>query len=103
MAIPSSLSIIGREVPVKVVEELPNQLGEFSYEEYVIKIKSGQHPLAEADTLLHECFHAIDDCFQLNMSERQVYCMAVGIVALLKDNKGMLSYLTEALEKPRNI
>lgn len=103
MQLPISLSIVGREVPVLVVEELPNQLGEFNYTDYVIKIKSGQHPLAEADTLLHECFHAIDDCFQLNMSERQVYCLAVGVLALLRDNKNMLPYLTEAIEKPRNI
>jgi hypothetical protein len=34
--LPASLSIVGREVPVKVVDELPNQLGEFSYEEYSI-------------------------------------------------------------------
>jgi hypothetical protein len=103
MILPTSLNIIGREVPVKVVDDLPNQLGEFSYEEYSIKIKSGQHPLAEMDTLLHECIHAIDDCFQLNMSERQVYCMAVGVIALLRDNRNMLACLTEAIEKPRNV
>jgi hypothetical protein len=37
------------------------------------------------------------------MSERQVYCLAVGVIALLKDNKTMLPYLAEAIEKPRNI
>ena len=101
--LPTSLSIVGREVPVKVVEELPNQLGEFDYSEYVIKIKSGQHPLAEMDTLLHECIHAIDDCFQLKMSERQVYCLSVGVIALLRDNRDMLACLTEAIENPRNV
>jgi len=53
--------------------------------------------------LLHECIHAIDDCFQLKLSERQVYCLAVGVLALLRDNRDMLAYLTEAIEKPRNI
>ena len=101
--LPASLSIIGREVPIRVVEVFPEQLGEYSYDDYAIKIKSGQHPLAEADTLLHECIHAIDDCFQLKLSERQVYCLAVGVLALLRDNRDMLAYLTEAIEKPRNI
>ena len=101
--LPTSLSIVGREVPVKVVNELPNQLGEYSYEEYSIKIKSGQHPLAEMDTLLHECIHAIDDCFQLKMSERQVYCLSVGVLALLRDNRNMLVCLTEAIENPRKV
>ena len=103
MMLPASLSIVGREVPVKVVDELPNQLGEYSYEEYSIKIKSGQHPLAEMDTLLHECIHAIDDCFQLKMSERQVYCLSVGVLALLRDNRDMLVCLTEAIENPRKV
>jgi len=103
MMLPTSLSIVGREVPVKVVNELPNQLGEYSYEEYSIKIKSGQHPLAEMDTLLHECIHAIDDCFQLKMSERQVYCLSVGVLALLRDNRDMLTCLTEAIENPRKV
>jgi len=103
MMLPTSLSIVGREVPVKVVDELPSQLGEYSYEDYSIKIKSGQHPLAAVDTLLHECIHAIDDCFQLKMSERQVYCVTVGVIALLRDNRDMLAYLTEAIEKPRKV
>jgi hypothetical protein len=29
--------------------------------------------------------------------------MAVGVLALLRDNRDMLDYLTEAIEKPRNI
>jgi hypothetical protein len=29
--------------------------------------------------------------------------MAVGVLALLRDNRDMLAYLTEAIEKPRNI
>jgi hypothetical protein len=103
MQLPTSLNIVGREVPIIVVDVFPEQLGEYNYDDYSIKIKSGQHPLAEADTLLHECIHAIDDCFQLKMSERQVYCLAVGVLALLRDNKSMMPYLTEAIEKPRNI
>jgi len=59
--------------------------------------------LAAVDTLLHECIHAIDDCFQLKMSERQVYCVTVGVIALLRDNRDMLAYLTEAIEKPRKV
>ena len=50
MTMPVCLSIVGREVPIIVVDELPGQLGEYDYATYVIKIKAGQHPLAEADT-----------------------------------------------------
>lgn len=103
MSLPINLRIIGRDTPVIKVDELPERYGEFDYNTFTIKIQSGQHPLAEADTLLHECIHAIDDCFQLKMTERQVYCTATGIIALMRDNKEFVQYLMNALENPRNV
>lgn len=103
MVLPQNIRIIGRDAPVLKLEELPEKLGEFDYDTFTIRIKAGQHPLAEADTVLHECLHAIDDCFQLNLTERQVYCTATGIIALLRDNKEFVQYLVNALENPRNV
>lgn len=103
MQLPTNLKIIGRDTPVIKTEDLPDKMGEFDYHTFTVKVKAGQHPLAEADTLLHECLHAIDDCFQLKMTERQVYCTATGIIALLRDNKHFVQYLINAIENPRNV
>lgn len=103
MDLPTKLKIIGRDTPVLKLEDLPDKYGEFDYNTFTIKVKAGQHTLAEADTLLHECIHALDDCFQLKMTERQVYCTATGIIALLRDNRELVQYLVNAIENPRNV
>jgi hypothetical protein len=49
--------------------------------------------------VLHEVVHAIDNAMQLNMTERQVYCVTTGLIATLKDNQQFLEYLYKALKK----
>lgn len=101
---PSELSIIGRRVNVILTDELPNgQLGECDNENGIIKLKVGTPPAFEADTLLHECLHCIDERFQLKLSERQVYCITVGIIALLKDNEDFMRYLVDAISEPKQV
>lgn len=101
---PSELSIIGRRVDVIMTDELPDgQLGECDAENGTIKLKSGTPASVEVDTLLHECVHCLDERFQLKLSERQVYCITVGIIALLKDNEDFMRYLTDAISEPKQV
>ena len=99
--IPSSLKIIGKEYTVQPLsaEEFPDSYGETHTAQGVIKIRTGQTLYDEADTLLHETIHALDERFQLNLTERQVYCTTVGLLSLLKDNPDMLQYLASAVIK----
>ena len=101
--LPTSISMFGREIIVEKVDEFPKQVGGVVFDTNTIKIKSGQQLLMEADTLLHECFHLVDDCMQLNLSERQVYCLAVATMALLRENRNLLDYFREAVEQPRKV
>ena len=99
--IPSSLTIIGKayEVQLLTVQEFPANCGETHSAQGIIKIQEGQLLYDEADTLLHECIHALDERFQLKLTERQVYCTTVGLLSLLKDNPNMLQYLVHAIDK----
>ena len=99
--IPSSLKIIGKEYTVQLLsaEEFPDSYGETHTAQDVIKIRTGQTLYDEADTLLHETIHALDERFQLNLTERQVYCTTVGLLSFLKDNPDMLQYLASAVIK----
>jgi hypothetical protein len=96
---PKYLKIIGREYEVSYLEELKDVVGECDWDNLKIRIKTGQPPSLEIDTLLHEVVHAIDNAMQLNMNERQVYCMTTGLIATLKDNQQFLEYLYKALKK----
>jgi hypothetical protein len=102
MNIPSSLRIIGREYDVAKLD-YEDQVGGVDFDTCTIGIKSGQQKLLEADTLLHESLHVIDEIFQLDLSERQVYCVVGGILAVLRDNPSLLPYINDALVSPRKL
>lgn len=102
MMMPSQLRIIGKDIDV-VYDAVMNELGLAEHSEQRIKIKSGQQKHIEADTLLHETIHIIDEAFQLELEERQVYCMAVALMALFKDNPQLLSYIQDAINNPRTV
>ena len=87
---------MGRQYDVIVKDDMV-ETGVCDYECATIFIKSGQVLDREVDTLLHECVHAIDECMQTNLTERQVYCITVGVLALIKDNKHVLQYINESI------
>jgi hypothetical protein len=99
--IPTSLTVIGKEYTVQMltVAEFPDSYGETHTGKGTIKIQEGQTLYDEADTLLHETIHALDERFQMNLTERQVYCTTVGLLSLLRDNPDMLQYLATAVIK----
>lgn len=94
-----NLNIIGREYEVVYLDDLKDVIGDCDCDNLKIRIKNGQPPSLETDTVLHEVVHAIDNAMQLNMTERQVYCMTTGLIATLKDNQQFLEYLYKALKK----
>ena len=57
----------------------------------------------EANTLLHELFHAIEFVYapgNLHATEGQIMCLAAGLWQVLADNPGVREYLWAALETP---
>lgn len=100
---PTSLRIVGREFEVKMLDEYDGQVGGVDHPSCTINIKSGQQKLLEADTILHEAVHVLDEIFQLGLTERHVYCLTGGIIALLRDNPELVKYLQDAIANPRNV
>lgn len=96
--LPQKFRVVGRDIPVVRFdgEEMPQAWGEYDYEAQIVRLRNGQQLAFEADTVLHELIHAIDDVMQLNMKERQVHCLASGLIALFKDNPTFLDYLRHA-------
>lgn len=100
---PNILKIVGREYEVVKLQEYEDQVGGVDFETSVISLRSGQQRLLECDTLIHEAVHVIDEIFQLEMTERQVFCTVAGIIALFRDNPSLLPYLHDALQSPRKV
>jgi hypothetical protein len=97
MKIPKTLIIIGHTVKVilkeKVVLHGKQEAGVASFNDNKIflatKADDGAVDVCNSnlkETLLHECFHFIDEAMHLKLTEHQILCLARGILALIKDN-----------------
>lgn len=64
-----------------------------------IVIQNGQHPVEEADTVLHEILHAVWYCMSVAEGgadeEAVVRRLASGMMAVFMDNKHILQYFSE--------
>jgi hypothetical protein len=103
MNTPTLLKIIGREYDVVKLQEYEDQVGGVDFDTSVISLRAGQQKLLECDTLIHEAVHVIDEIFQLEMTERQVFCTVAGIIALLRDNPSLMPYIADAINSPRTV
>ena len=91
-----SVRVIGKTYGISFTSSGPlaeDELGELDPALQKITIKKGQPLETEQDTILHEIVHAIDNELNLDMKEKQVRGLATGILAVLKDNPRLSSYL----------
>jgi hypothetical protein len=99
MTIPSSVVILGRVYNIDQKDFIDGDLlGQCDSDALKIMIKKNQPEILEADTLLHEILHAIDDAMQTKMKERQVHCTATGLLALFKDNPDFVKYMFKVVK-----
>jgi len=94
---PASLRIIGKPYRVEWSEAI-----ELDGEKvFGLSDPDGQHiqvdstlPLENAqDSLLHEVMHCVEDAMGLDLEETVIKRMATGLLAVLKDNPGLVTYL----------
>ena len=88
MDLPKTIDILGVTYHIKcvdVINEDCNQLGEITYTDQVIRIKSGLPDDGKVQTLIHEVIHGIDQALGYPMSpddddnERLVQQIATGV------------------------
>ena len=56
-------------------------------------VRQGQPLDSEQDTVLHEITHCVDEMLDLGLTEDQVTKLAMGLLAVLKDNPALIRYL----------
>ena len=103
---PDVVRIMGRNYAVVFETDSvlgTENLGTCNTQRCLIAIREGQHPVEEADTLIHEIMHAVWYCMSISEGgageEAVVRRMASGFAAVLMDNPDLLKYL-EAIQKP---
>lgn len=105
MALPKAVKVLGKTYRIRVVTEHTTgfengDYGECDNDAHVISIVAGRSLGNDQDTLLHEIIHAV--AFQMNVDgsinrrageERWVQALATGLLAVMKDNAGLVTYL----------
>lgn len=93
---PEKAEVVGKTYRIQYVKGQPlaeDDMGECDDENQLISICDGLPLGNEQDTVLHECIHALDKQFGIKLSERQVTRLAPAILAFVKDNAKVISYL----------
>lgn len=93
---PARLKILGKPYAVSYVNGEPladDEMGECDDNGQALYIRDGQVLDNEQDTVLHECIHAVDEQMQVGLKEEQVRRLATGLLAVLKDNPFLATYL----------
>ena len=88
-------------------EDGDKYLGQFSEHQLTIALRD-RFPTEqqEAETLLHEVFHAIESVMNIGDKEpreKRVSAVSVGMAMVIRDNPGFIKYLTEKLAAPREV
>jgi Zn-dependent peptidase ImmA (M78 family) len=106
---PNSVRIMGRNYVVIYEDKslLGNgAVGMCNAANCLISVMEEQHPVEEADTLLHEILHAIWHCMGIQEGsldeERVVRMVASGLMTVMMDNPQLLKYF-QAVQNPPHL
>lgn len=99
---PTALRIMGRNYSVVWEDDIllgTDCLGRTYSQQCAIVVKTGQHPVEEADTLLHEILHAVWYCMSIAEGgadeEAVVRRMASGLTQVFMDNGHLINYVAD--------
>ena len=97
---PERLRIFGKRVTVRWVEKVTADDGEevmglADHDNQDIQIKEGMPLETEQEKVLHETMHMIECAMEMDLEEEVISRFATGLLAVLKDNPGLVSYLRQ--------
>jgi hypothetical protein len=103
LPLPSSVRVFGKDVTIEYAtietSDEENISGDMSEEKLAIRVRPGQLPIEEMDTVLHETIHAVDYILDLGLTEHQVRMLGTGLVGLFQDNPGFAAFVTRSIPR----
>ena len=92
MFIPQKFQLFSQQWHVRTAlpGELPEDLGQCRPDQLEIVLNPNQVPESLVHTFVHEVIHSIEQKQQLDMTERQVDLIAMGLIDLLRTNPELL-------------
>ena len=95
MQIPNKFQLFSQQWTVRpgTEKELPDELGKCYTDSNEILIRPDQTRDSIIHTVLHELLHSIEMKMHLEMTERQIDCMALGLLDLFRNNPALTQIL----------
>jgi len=93
--IPDTFTLFGQQWQIRTADayELGDDLGQCRADQHEIIISANQNAETLIHTILHELVHCIELKLQLELNERQVDLISLGLIDLFRNNPNMLSLL----------
>jgi predicted Zn-dependent protease len=94
--LPITYKLFGQQWTIRAAQgiELQDELGECHSDRHEIVINPNQTDQSAQHTMLHEIIHSIEQKMHLELTERQVDCIALGILHLFNENPELVDILT---------
>lgn len=95
---PSRIRILGKRFEVSYIAPgepplMESDMGEIDCDKQTIAVSDGLPLENEQDTVLHEVLHGVENAMGLDLDEAAIRSLATGLLAVIKDNRGFVSYL----------
>jgi len=97
MPCPTTIHVLGTEVPINLTSERDDVWGEWDGTEGSILLNDRAEGHKLRITFLHELIHGIDDLLGLNVKHHAVYALSQVLWATLVDNPELARWLVEPL------
>ena len=89
--VPRKIKIGGHEIKViyknKIFEQKEECFGVADKENNVIYLAKGMEKTRKMEIILHESIHIMEGLYDFSLTEKEVTLLAVGLLALLRENK----------------
>ena len=91
--VPVSVRVMGKRWVIEYREQ--DEYGLCDYKQTKITISEDQSLENMRDTVLHELVHAISNEVKAGLNEKQTATISTGVLAILRDNPGLVRFLTD--------
>jgi len=101
MQIPQQFRLFNQQWRIRWARtgELPEDLGQCRPDQLEIVLNPNQVKESVIHTLAHEMVHSIELKQQLELTERQVDLIALGLIDLIRGNPGIMETFNDSTEK----
>ena len=95
--IPNTFTLYGQTWTIRTTDtrEMQDNLGLCYADSNEILLNHNQSEQSLVHTLMHELLHSIELKQHLEMTERQIDCMALGLIHLFKSNPNLITLVKE--------